>query len=94
MGIKIGRIDRETGEMKERENEKVLGRLVEVGWRKSEQAKSRAKDTIVVGWEMALADQLLARWVSWSSDPRTRSTFTPLQCATFTVDRHERCWRY
>jgi hypothetical protein len=54
--------------MKERETGKVLKRLVEVGWRKSEQAESRAKETIVVGWEKALADQLLARWVAWSSD--------------------------
>jgi hypothetical protein len=40
---------------------------------KSERAKSRVEDTIVVGWEKGLAGQLLARWVRGSFDLGTRN---------------------
>jgi hypothetical protein len=49
----------------------------EAGWGelacRSERAKTRVEDTIVVGWEKGLAGQLLARWVRRSSDLGTRN---------------------
>jgi hypothetical protein len=53
--------EEEKAEMKEMEGGRVLVRWVEVSWRG--RAKTRVEDTIVVGWEKALAGKLLARWV-------------------------------